>query len=153
VTIKSLLELAGEVALLKIDVDGLDVDLVSSLFLGQNIIGYCPPCFPIYFEYEFPGDTQDKIRPHYTKLISLFEKAVGAGYEFAFVWDDPGRFYGLVDLRNTRGIINAVNYMAHFRQRLIWGYDICIVHRSDDLFTRELCKIISSEAIVPVRTD
>ena len=150
VAITGLLSSVGEVALLKVDVDGLDVDLISSVFDGADVAAYQPPRFPIYFEYEFPGDCLEKVRAHCAKLLLLFEKVVAAGYETAFIWDAHGRFYGLVDLRNTLNITNAVNYMGHFRHRPISGYDICLVHRSDSLFASELCKIISRDAVIPV---
>ena len=52
--------------------------------------------------------------------------------------------------RNPAGLINALNYMGHFRQRTIWGYDICLVHESDTVFASALGKIISSETVMPL---
>ena len=134
---------AGTVALLKIDVDGPDVDLISA------ILDSASPQFPIYFEYDGAGD-KIEMRASCVKLLALFGKSIAAGYVSAFLWDDPGRFFGLIDLHDHASVVNAVNYMGHLRHRSIYGYDICLIHRSDVTMAAELCKLISRETIMPL---
>jgi FkbM family methyltransferase len=145
VAIGSLLSSVDEVALLKVDTDGLDIELISGVFDDGGT-----PRFPCYFEYEFPNDSAVAIRNHGAKLLALCQKVAAAGYISAFVWDDAGRFFGLIDLRDPAGITNAINYMGHLRYRPVWGFDICLLHQSDTMLASDLCKIISRELIMPI---
>jgi FkbM family methyltransferase len=150
IAICDLLGSVDEVALLKVDIDGFDIEVISGAFDNIGINGHESPRFPIYFEYEFVGDNLEQIRARCTKSLEFFRKAADAGYTFAFVWDDPGRFFGLIDIRNPTSIINAINYMGHFQHRTVYGYDICMVHQSDVAFASELCKVISNDSVMPV---
>jgi len=144
ISITNLLTSIGDVALLKIDIDGRDVDLISA------VLDNAAPRCPIYFEYDGATDKVEVMRAKCDKLLALFRKSAAAGYVSAFLWDDPGRFFGLIDVRNQASIVNAVNYMGHFRHRSVWGYDICFVHQSDVTLASELCKLISRDAIMPL---
>jgi len=136
--------------LLKIDIDGADVDIVSAIFDGtdsnQSIT------FPIFFEYDGSGDAAF-IRKNFVRLLALFRKAAQAGYTAAFLWDDPGRFFGMVELGDETAIVNMTNYMAHFKHRSVWNYDICFVHQADPHFAFELCRLISAEAVIPLKIE
>jgi FkbM family methyltransferase len=147
IIISDLLRSVDAVALLKIDIDGHDTEVLAGAFDGTG----APPRFPIYFEYEFAGNDVGQIRDRCLSSLEFFRKVADAGYQTAFVWDDPGRFFGRIDLRRRNGIVNAINYMAHFRQRSVYGYDICLVHRSDDAFAAELGNIISNDSLLPLQ--
>ncbi len=144
VSIAELMASVDEIALLKIDIDGPDVDLILAALDSAN------PQFPIYFEYDGAGDRPETLRADCAKLVALLRKSAAAGYVSAFLWDDPGRFFGLIDVRSHASIINAVNYMGHFRHRSIYGYDICLVHQSDVATAAALCELISRDAIIPL---
>ena len=147
IAICDLLSSAAPVALLKIDIDGYDTEVIAGAFDGSGE----SPRFPIYFEYELAGNDVGQIRERCLKSLEFFRKVADAGYLTAFVWDDPGRFFGCIDLRTRAGIVNAINYMAHFRQRSVYGYDICLVHRSDEAFATELGNIISNDSLLPLQ--
>lgn len=146
IAICDLLRSADPVALLKIDIDGHDMEVLAGAFAE----GREAPRFPIYFEYELAGNDVGQIRERCLKSLEFFKTVADAGYSSAFVWDDPGRFFGRIDLRSPTGMINAINYMAHFRHRSVYGYDICLAHRSDDAFSAELCNVISNDSILPL---
>jgi FkbM family methyltransferase len=145
--ISDLLASVGDVALLKIDIDGDDVDLLSAIFSRAEVNDGHSTRFPIYFEY---GGEPETMRQGCAKLLALLRKAITAGYTAAFLWDDPGRFFGLIALCDETAIINATNYMAHYRHRSIWNYDICLVHQSDVGFASELCRLISRDSVMPL---
>jgi FkbM family methyltransferase len=147
VTISQLLDSVQKIALLKIDIDGPDLELISAAFDNSGID---TPQFPIYFEYDCAEKKIDTMRANCAKLLAFFRKAAEIGYLSAFLWDDPGRFFGLVDVRSEASIINAINYMGHLQHRSIYGYDVCLVHRSDVIFASTLCNLISRDAIVPL---
>lgn len=140
IVMAQLLAEAGETALLKIDVDGMDLALVSAA-LGAR------PQFPIYFELELNGETLDSVRATGTQAQALFARAAAAGYNTAFLWDDPGRFYGRLDTADTGALVNALNYMGHFRSRPVWGFDICLVHRDDTALAAELERGLALNAV------
>lgn len=144
ISITDLLASAGEIALLKIDIDGPDVGLISAL------LETTAPEFPIFFEYDWASDKIETIQADCVKLLALFKMSIAAGYVSAFLWDDPGRFFGLIDLHNQLAVLNAINYMGHFRHRSVWGYDICLVHESDIVFASELSKLISRDTVMPL---
>lgn len=150
IAICDLLATVGDVRLLKVDIDGFDIEVISGVFDNIGVHGHAAPRFPIYFEYEFAGDDIAQIRARCMKSLEFFRKAANAGYTQAFIWDDPGRFLGRVDLHTHAGIINAINYMGHFRHRSVYGYDICLVHESDATFAALLSAIISAECVLPL---
>jgi FkbM family methyltransferase len=140
-----LLEMADPVALLKIDVDGLDLELVDAALAHRQ------PRFPIYFEIEMHGATLDKVRAYGAQAQLLFARAAAAGYDMAWLWDDRGRFYGRIDTADSAALANALNYMGHFQQRPVWGFDVCLVHRDDGALAAELARRLSVNAVVPLR--
>lgn len=150
IAICDLLASVDDVRLLKVDIDGFDIEVISGAFDNIGVDGHESPRFPIYFEYEFAGDDLDQIRARCVKSLEFFKKVSNAGYASAFLWDDPGRFFGVIDLRTPAGIVNAVNYMGHFRHRSVYGYDICLVHESDTAFATELSLILSNESVLPL---
>jgi FkbM family methyltransferase len=148
IAIADLLAEVGDTALLKIDVDGFDIEIVSGALAEGNRTGAVR--FPIFFELEFRGDTYEQIRTHAEAMVDCFAQARKAGYASAFVWDDPGRFVGRLDLDNSAGIVNAINYMGHFRHRSIYGYDVCLVHESDEAFATALRQLVSADVLLPL---
>jgi FkbM family methyltransferase len=140
-----LLDEAGQVALLKIDIDGLDLELVDAA------LAHGRPRFPIYFEMELFGDTLEKVRAYGVQAQALFARAAAAGYSTAWFWDDRGRFHGRIDTTDSTALINALNYMGHFQQRPVWGFDVCLVHGEDRPLTQELERRLSVNAVVPLR--
>jgi hypothetical protein len=150
IAISDLIASVGDVALLKVDIDGFDIEVISGAFGGTVGTGIQSPTYPIYFELEFTGSDTSKNRSRCERALEFFQKAAAAGYITAFLWDDPGRFFGLNDLRDPTGIINAINYMLHLGHRPVWGFDICLVHQSDAAFASELCTLISSEVVLPL---
>jgi FkbM family methyltransferase len=150
-TISSLLSSVTDVALLKIDIDGSDIGVVSGAINRDETNRKHPSEFPIYFELEFVGNTLEQVRQNCSQALMFFQNAAAAGYQTAFMWDDPERFFGLFDLRNSGGMINALNYMGHFAHRSVWGFDVCLVHKNDQALFSELCRIISIDTVVPLR--
>jgi hypothetical protein len=73
-----------------------------------------------------------------------------AGYTQAYLWDDPGRFYGRLVTADAGALANALNYMGHFRSRPIWGFDICLVHRDDGALAAELESGVAVNAVAPL---
>lgn len=153
ITIQDLLNEFPDVSLFKIDIDGFDMDVISTLLdLLQTDFAHRRR-FPLYFEYEFRGETPEDIGRYCVATFDVFRKASAAGYRHAFLWDDPGRFFGRINLEDERSLKNAINYMGHFRHRPLWGFDICLMHQSDRVLADELGKIISADAIFPVAED
>ena len=143
VTISQLLADVPDLALLKVDIDGLDIELVAAA-LESN------PNWPIYFELEFSGNGLDEVRSHCAQALALFARAKAGGYGAAFLWDDRGRFYGQLALGDASGLMNALNYMGHFHDRSIWGFDVLLVPESDAALLGELRKSLSQDAAVPL---
>jgi len=139
-----LLTQAGGTALLKIDVDGMDLELVSAALETA-------PRFPIYFELELKGETLEENRAIATRAQTLFAQAAAAGYATAWLWDDPGRFYGRLATSDTAALANALNYMAHFHSRPVWGFDVCLLHRDDAALAAELERGLAMNAVAPLR--
>lgn len=133
---------AGEVALLKIDTDGADLEIVEGCLDARS------PTFPIYFELEITTPDPDEARTACAQAQRFFAHAVEAGYRTAFVWDDPGRFYGRLDLSTDATVRNLLNYLTRLRHRPVWGFDICVVHESDSAMARELSNLISDDLFV-----
>jgi len=48
------------------------------------------------------------------KLLALSQTAISAGYTSAFLWDTPGRFYGLINLDRRGSLVNAINYLVAY---------------------------------------
>jgi FkbM family methyltransferase len=150
ISVADLLASAGDIALLKVDVDGPDIELIAGVFRQLGAITSAPVRFPIYFEFEFVGKTPDDMRVHANRFIALSQTAAAAGYTSAFLWDAPGRFYGLLDLRQPRGLINAINYLGHSKHQSVWGYDICLIHQSDAVLAADLRSLVSSDVVMPL---
>jgi FkbM family methyltransferase len=116
---------ASDVALLKIDTDGADLAIIEGCLDAQG------PTFPIYFELEIttsdPGEAKTSCER-----------------------DDPGRFYGRIDLSADMPVKNLLNYLTRLRHRPIWGFDICLTHNSDSAMTETLSKVISQDLSVPL---
>ena len=139
------LDLAGSTALLKVDVDGLDLGLVSA------VLAHGQPRYPIYFELELIGQTLDQIRADGARAQMLFRQAAAAGYGNAYLWDDAGRFYGRLDTGDAGALANVLNYMAHCRNRPVWGFDIALLHRDDAALIAELESGLAVNAVMPLR--
>ncbi|MDD4867691.1 MAG: FkbM family methyltransferase, partial [Mycobacterium sp.] len=90
----------GDLALLKIDTDGADLALVEGCLDARA------PTFPIYFELEITAHDRDEARTACTRAQRFFARLLEAGYGRAFLWDDPGRFYGLLDLSAPMAVTN-----------------------------------------------
>ncbi|MEU0503164.1 FkbM family methyltransferase [Nocardia sp. NPDC005998] len=135
---------AGEVALLKIDTDGADLSIIEGCLDAHQ------PTFPIYFELEKTNPKPDKVGAFCAQAQRFFSRVVAAGYRQAFVWDDPGRFYGRLDLSADMTVKNLLNYLTQLRHRPIWGYDICLVHDSDTALSKQLSALISEDQFVPL---
>ena len=150
IAIGDLLDAMDRVALLKVDIDGFDMEVIAGAFAKTADAPRQAPRFPIYFEYELAGDNIEQMRARCEKSLDFFRQVAEAGYVSAFVWDDPGRFFGRLDLGTSKDIVNAVNYMGHFRQRSVYGYDICLVHESDRDFAAELGSLVSADTLLPV---
>lgn len=137
VPIGRLVSEVGDVALMKIDTDGADLNLVEAC------LGVHAPTFPIYFELEITTPDADEARAACERARSCFARLVEAGYRRAFVWDDPGRFYGRVDLAAETTVINLLNYLTQIQHRPVWGFDICVVHDSDSPMAEALSTVVS----------
>jgi len=135
--------LAGDIALLKIDVDGQDMALVAAALERQ-------PRYPIYFEMELMGRTLDSVRATGAQARELFAQAAGCGYARAYLWDDRGRFYGRIETADRGTLANALNYMGHFSDRPVWGFDICLLHQDDGALAAELERGLAVNAVAPL---
>ncbi|MFZ2031027.1 MAG: FkbM family methyltransferase [Vitreimonas sp.] len=145
VSIGSLLAEFSEVALLKIDTDGFDLAIIEACLEARPA-----PTFPIYFEMEITSNQPDEVRAAAERSQVFFNRVVNAGYRRAFVWDDPGRFYGLIDLADGAAVTNLLNYMTQIRHRPVWGFDICLVHDADTSLLQALAKLISINMAIAV---
>ncbi len=141
VSMAGLIRSTPDPLLLKIDTDGHDLDLVAAA-LGVG------GAFPIYFEFEFQTKTQDVFLAHLRKIGEVLNKAVASGYRSAYLWDDPGRFFGKISLEQSREFINAVNYMGHLSQRPFWGFDICLAHEKQRDFIEALDARLSKDMLI-----
>ena len=144
-TMAEVLDLAGAVALLKIDVDGLDLGLAAAA------LDHGTPRHPIYFELELDGDTLDKVRAYSQRALALFAKAAATGYGAAYLWDDAGRFFGRIATRDAGALTNALNYLGQCRQRGICGFDVALLHRDDAMLAAELESGLNVNAVAPLR--
>ncbi len=141
--ITELLAQVSDIAMLKIDVDGMDLALVAA---ALDTV----PRYPIYFELELMGETLETNRGTAAQARDLFAKAAAAGYPTAWLWDDSGRFYGCLATDDVGALANALNYMAHFRSRPLWGFDVCLVHWDDSALAAELERALTVNAVLPL---
>lgn len=141
-SIGQLVDEVGDVALLKVDTDGADLAIVEGCLASRA------PTFPIYFELEITTSDVDEARAACTRARQFFTRVVEAGYRHAFVWDDPGRFYGRVDLSAENTVPNLLNYLTQIQHRPIWGFDICLVHDSDAALYTQLSTVVSDGLLV-----
>ena len=144
VPIGRLVSEVDDVALLKIDTDGADLAIVEGCLDTQT------PTFPIFFELEITTQDEGEARTACARAQRFFARVVEAGYRQAFVWDDPGRFYGRLDLSADMSIRNLLNYLTQLRHRAVWGFDICVVHDSDSAMVKHLSNLISEDLFVPL---
>jgi FkbM family methyltransferase len=144
VPIGRLVSEAEDVALMKIDTDGADLAIIEGCLDVQA------PTFPIYFELEITTHDRGEARTACTRAQRFFAHVVEAGYRQAFVWDDPGRFYGRLDLSADITVKNLLNYLTQLRHRPVWGFDICVVHDSDSAMAKDLSNLISEDLFVPL---
>ena len=119
--IGDLIDNARDLALLKVDIDGPDIELVAGAFRHLGTNATIAPRFPIYFEFEFVGTSAEEIRLRAHKFLGLSQVAVAAGYTSAFLWDAPGRFYGLLNLERRDALVNAINYLGAFQTSIGMG--------------------------------
>jgi FkbM family methyltransferase len=133
-----------DVALLKVDTDGGDLAIIEGCLDVQA------PTFPIYFELEITTADQGEAKASCTRAQRFFSRMTDAGYQQAFVWDDPGRFYGRIDLSADMAVKNLLNYLTQLRHRPIWGFDICLTHNSDSAMKETLSKLISEDLSIPL---
>ena len=103
-----------------------------------------PPGHPL-LQLHTPGASG--FQPYRERGLTL---AVTALERRAFVWDDPGRFYGRLDLSDEMTVTNLLNYLTQLRHRAVWGFDICAVHESDSAMAGELSAVISEGLLVPL---
>jgi hypothetical protein len=143
VPIRRLLAEFSEVALLKIDTDGFDLALIDACLDAQP-----SPTFPIYFELEITSKEPGEVRAAAERSQAFFKRAVNAGYRRAFVWDDPGRFFGLIDLADGAAVTNLLNYLTQVRHRPVWGFDICLVSDTDVPLLQAMAKLISTNMAI-----
>ena len=145
--VRLLLSKFDDVALLKVDIDGYDLEIV----LGAFAAGTVPESrrFAIYFELEFSSSEADMVRKMCRNAIAFFHRMSGLGYETGFFWDDLGRYFGEFDIAQANGVRNAINYMTHLRQRPVWGFDICLVHRDDQALLQQMRSLVSQEIMLP----
>ncbi len=143
VPIGGLLGEFSDVALLKIDTDGFDLALVEACLEAQPA-----PIFPIYFELEITSKQPNEVRAAAERSQAFFNRVASAGYRRAFVWDDPGRFYGLIDLADGAVVTNLLNYMTQVRHRPVWGFDICLVHNTDGPLLQAITQLVSKDMAI-----
>lgn len=136
---------AGAVALLKIDTDGFDLALIEACLETRPA-----PTFPIYFELEITSNQAHELRAAAQRSQAFFHRTVQAGYRRALVWDDPGRFFGLIDLAEAGAVTNLLNYMTQIRHRPVWGFDIALIHDSDTSLLQGAAKLISADMAIPL---
>lgn len=146
IAIGDLLASAGGVALLKVDIDGKDLDLIEAAFADPAMTQR----FPLYFEMEFLRNDRQGMQQSARDALNFYSRMAGLGYEQAFLWDDAGRFYGLLDLTSSNAMQNAINYMGHAAQRSVWGFDIGLVHRDDRDMISALTQIVSDDLLLPL---
>src|SRR5262249_47994713 len=139
ISIRRLLAEFGDIALLKIDTDGFDLAIVEACL--ETEAGPAPT-FPIFFEMEITSDQPGAVRAAAERSKAFLGRVVGAGYRRAFVWDDPGRFFGLVDLADGGVVANLLNYMTQVQHRPVWGFDICLVCDADISLLQAIAKLI-----------
>ena len=145
VPIRRLLAEFSEVALLKIDTDGFDLAIIEACLEEQPGPA---PTFPIYFELEITSDQPSEVRAAAERGQAFFNQVVNAGYRRAFVWDDPGRFYGLIDLADDAVVTNLLNYMTQVRHRPVWGFDIALVCDADVSLLQAIAKLTSMDMAI-----
>jgi len=143
VPIGRLLSEFSEVALLKIDTDGFDLAIIEACLEAQPA-----PTFPIYFEMEITSNQPGEVRAAAERSQAFFDRVVNAGYRRAFVWDDPGRFYGLIDLADDAVVTNLLNYMTQVRHRPVWGFDIALVCDADVSLLQAIAKLTSMDMAI-----
>lgn len=143
-TVAEILDRCGPIALLKTDVDGLDLELIAAA------LDHGEPRYPIYFELELTGDTLEKARAWGAQAQALFAKAASSGYRTAYLWDDAGRFHGRMETTDHGALTNALNYMAHCRHRAVWGFDVALLHQDDRALTAELERGLNVNAVAPL---
>jgi len=148
--IGDLIDKTDNVALLKTDIDGQDIDLIDAALRHIAPRGLR---FPIYFEFELQWTSPEEAKQRAHKLLALSHTAISAGYTSAFLWDEPGRFYGLINLERRDSVVNAINYLGHSQHQVVWGYDICLIHKSDVTLAADLIALISPESVLPVDVD
>jgi FkbM family methyltransferase len=133
-----------DVALLKVDTDGADLAIV------EGCLNERAPVFPIVFELEITTNDPGHAQAACVLARTFFARLAGAGYQWAFVWDDPGRFYGRLDLSDEMTVTNLLNYLTQLRHRAVWGFDICAVHESDSAMAAVLSDAISEDLLIPL---
>jgi FkbM family methyltransferase len=148
--VRTLIARAGDVALLKIDTDGYDLDIIEGVFDPAPDGTREARRFPIYFELEITDDKAEAARAAAARAAAFFEVMRSVGYANAFVWDDPGRFFGVLDLDDRAQVRDAINYMTHLRHRPVWGFNICLIGRDDNDLARTLAGLVSNDVMLPV---
>ncbi|HWY61732.1 MAG TPA: FkbM family methyltransferase [Rhizomicrobium sp.] len=148
-SIRQLLSKFDKVGLLKVDTDGYDQEIILGAF--ETSPGQVPENkrFPIYFEFEIASSEPDLVRKMCQRAIAFFRRMSELGYEIGFFWDDLGRCLGEFDIGQTNCVRNIINYMTHLRQRPVWGFDICLIHREDPALTRHMRSLVSQGVMVP----
>ena len=140
-----LLDLAGDTALLKIDVDGMDLGLAAAA------LAHGTPRYPVYFELELMGETLEAVRDYGAQALALFAQAASAGYAAAYLWDDAGRFYGRLATDDVAALTNALNYLGQFQHRAAWCFDVALVHQDDAALAAALENGLALNAVAPLR--
>jgi FkbM family methyltransferase len=148
-SIRRLLGKFPDVALLKVDTDGYDQEILLGAF--ETGPGNMPENrrFAIYFEFEIASSEPDQVRKICQRAMAFFRSMSELGYETGFFWDDFGRCLGEFDIGQTSSVRNIINYMTHLRQRPVWGFDICLIHRQDAVLTRHMRSLVSKSGMVP----
>jgi FkbM family methyltransferase len=150
-SIRQLLSRFAEVALLKVDTDGYDLEIILGAFeAGAEGIRE-KRRFPIYFELEFSASETDLVRKMCQSAVAFFQRMSELGYETGFFWDDLGRYFGEFDIAKANGMRNAINYMTHLRQRPVWGFDVCLIHREDRALAQHMRSLVSEGVMLPTQ--
>jgi FkbM family methyltransferase len=148
-SIRLLLRRFDAVALLKVDTDGYDQEIILGAFAADA--GTTPEKrrFAIYFEFEIATSEPDLVRLLCQRSLAFFQRMAELGYDSGFFWDDLGRCLGEFDMRQSNILRNIINYMTHLRQRPVWGFDICLIHREDPALAQQLRSLVSQASMLP----
>lgn len=118
-----------DIKLIKIDTDGYDLLIIEGAI---NTIKKTQPVLFIEYNWDyFSENNSDGIKT----LCHLHQ----LGYEYAFFYDNFGRFLTHTNLRDKDLLINLDAYIRK-GQGAFHYYDICLIHGNDNLLAETLKK-------------